>query len=722
MAFVLQDSLDDASGRYGGYELEPTQLSQPQSQPQASQFANSQVDPRRKYYAVLIPTNSKHAILKLPWSKPSIQVGRGGPPVANDVVLREKRVSNKHCRFVLGTPNGLKDEAAVDSFRNSDEDPPVWVVDLGSSNGTFVNGVKVTKRHLDSGDEISLGHQSALDNHEVRYIFRSVGMKGGNKAQQEKVGAVYERYEMLSDLGKGTFATVKMAVDVESGDRRAIKQITKHRFQHNPKTLKLFQREIDICQQLTHENICRLIEWYEDPQHIHLVLEFVDGGDLLDYIMNWDGDGLPEKEVQELTSQICQAMKYCHEMDVTHRDLKPENILLTKGTESQERMIKIADFGLAKMVDAGTMLKSMVGTPQYLAPEVVMQTKQKPGYESVVDSWSVGIIVYSMLTKALPFDDDEKLTLEQRIRSRHTIDFDRAPLYAHKVSDAGIDFIAKLLDKEPTTRMTMEEALRHEWLLGAPLKESPPSQALGGDSEWNIKSFDTFDSDSEVEPDDDTSSVATRNRGMTASMTNFGGDSEREANSDESFSQPMADMHLDTAPSIRAATRSRLGQEVKANENDALPTPPTTGTPTAPPSVSAGMDVDPSSPASKMDVDGSGRNATPVPKTTGGLVRRAGKAPPKRKQDDAGGSGMFSSGSLSPPPPESDEAAPPRERETTPRAGGSSRRLTRAQTARAAAEASPQTRAKSNANVVTPTKDDPSPAKRSRARKSMRLG
>lgn len=431
-----------------------------------------------------------------------------------------------------------------------------------------------------------------------------------------------------------------------------------------------------------------------------------------------------------------------HENDVTHRDLKPENILLTKGTESQERMIKIADFGLAKMVDEGTMLKSMVGTPQYLAPEVVMQTKQKPGYESVVDSWSVGIIVYrwvpkvvtaanpcSMLTKALPFDDDEKLTLEQRIRSRHSIDFDRQPLYTHKVSEAGIDFIARLLDSEPTTRMTMEEALRHQWLLGAPLKESPPSQTLGGDSEWNIKSFDTFDdSDSDNEPynglDDDASSAGGRNRGMTASMTNFGGDSEREANSDESFSQPMADMHLDT-PNQKSTARSRLGQELKADV-DVLPTPPTTGTPTAPPSVSAGMDVDPSSLASKMDVDGSGRNATPVPKTPGGLVRRAGtaKAPPKRKQDDAVGSGMFSSGSLSPPPPEVPEAPAQRERETTPRAAaaGGSRRLTRAQTAKAAAEASPHTRARSKANVATPDKDDTSPAKRSRARKSMRLG
>lgn len=277
---------------------------------------------------------------------------------------------------------------------------------------TQVNGQKITKRRLlQHGDEISLGHVGTAEHHEVRYIFRSVGCKGA-RFDGDRPGEVYERYQMLATLGKGTFAEVKKAVDVETGDMRAIKQIVKHRFQHDAKTLNLFQREINICTELTHENICRLLDWYEDPQHICLVLEYVDGGDLLDYIMNWPEPGLPEQEAADLTFQICRAMAYCHENGVTHRDLKPENILLTKETESQARMIKVADFGLAKMVHQGTMLVSMVGTPQYLAPEVVMQDKQRPGYENVVDSWSIGTIVYSMLTKALPFDDDTQAPME----------------------------------------------------------------------------------------------------------------------------------------------------------------------------------------------------------------------------------------------------------------------------------------------------------------------
>jgi serine/threonine protein kinase len=94
-------------------------------------------------------------------------------------------------------------------------------------------------------------------------------------------------------------------------------------------------------------------------------------------------------------------------------------------------IVKIADFGLAKMVSAGTMLVSLVGTPQYLAPEVVMQTQAKPGYENKVDCWAVGIIVYSMLTKALPFDEDPEMAVDVSVcRAELTTATHTSALYA----------------------------------------------------------------------------------------------------------------------------------------------------------------------------------------------------------------------------------------------------------------------------------------------------
>ena len=249
--------------------------------------------------------------------------------------------------------------------------------------------------------------------------------------------------------------------------------ITRHRFANNARTLQLFDREVQILESLDHENICHLIEVFDDPQHIYLVLEYVDGGDLLSYIMKHadPGPGLSEQQAVHLTTMICRAMAYTHSLGVAHRDLKPENILLSS---DEPPIVKVADFGLAKMVNEGTALRTMVGTPQYLAPEVVMQTSSKPGYENIVDSWSVGVIVYSMLTNALPFDEDPNEPVNLRIRKRVEQPFDYDLLREYNISELGINFIECLLAKDPAKRMSLTDALNHEWLNGS----APGSESL----------------------------------------------------------------------------------------------------------------------------------------------------------------------------------------------------------------------------------------------------
>lgn len=197
------------------YTYEATQLSQPRFETQNTQNINSQVEPRRKYCelvlglgslgAVLIPTNPDHSILKIPWARPFLQIGRGAHHLAgNDIVLDEKRVSNKHCRITLGLQgeNGSgTSHSMVQSWKEGEAEPDVWIEDLGSSNGSFVNGERVKPRRLlQHGDEISLGHAATIDNHDVRYIYRSVGRRGarsGKAAGLEVVGEVYDRYQIL---------------------------------------------------------------------------------------------------------------------------------------------------------------------------------------------------------------------------------------------------------------------------------------------------------------------------------------------------------------------------------------------------------------------------------------------------------------------------------------------------------------------------------------------
>ncbi|WVR03405.1 hypothetical protein IAU60_000396 [Kwoniella sp. DSM 27419] len=627
---------------YADYTFEPTQLSQPYfSQTQGTQgtaFANSQVEPRRKYWAVLIPTDAGRDILKIPWSKPSIQMGRGPYVLSkNDVVLSEKRISNIHCKITLGMqgPNGSGGSGAtVQSWKDGEAEPEVWIEDLKSSNGTFVNGNRVSPRRLlRHGDEVSLGHAGTLENHDVRYIFRSVGSRGvkleqeGSKAH-DVVGAVYERYQILGRLGKGTFAEVRKAVDVESGALRAVKQIIKHRFAGNQKTMNLFHREIEISRSLQHENICRLIDYFEDPQHICLVLEYVDGGDLLDYIMNWPselGGGLPEDDAADLSVQIVRGMAYT-------------NILLTATTPP---IVKIADFGLAKMVHAETMLTSMVGTPQYLAPEVVMQTKQQPGYENVVDSWSVGIIVYSFAFRR-----------GRRVACRTT---DQSEVYSESrrraATEVGHQPDSRLLAKEPSQRMSMAAALDHEWLAGPSSQRSESqAQVLGGDSAWSIESFDEDDDD--FYPGGGTGFY---NRPMSASGTNF---ESVAGHSSEDFSQPMGNLHLNT-PSIRPTTR-----QIETTPANSIPPSPPSTTVSAPPPVLATPAQPPqpdlvpeSMPVDAVDgVDGTKRAVTPAELKVE-VVQDHQAIPPsplspvevltsKRKGDEQ----MFSSGSLSPPP------------------------------------------------------------------------
>ncbi|WVQ73992.1 hypothetical protein IAR50_003573 [Cryptococcus sp. DSM 104548] len=597
--------------QYSQYDdgFEPTQQSQPMySQTQNSQAVpSSQLEPHRKYWAIFIPTTADRQILKVPWSKPFIQIGRGPQALSkNDIVLPEKRVSNRHCRLTLGMPGksgGPSVNPLYQMWTNGEKEPEVWIEDLASSNGTFVNSVKVTgRRLLQQGDEISLGHQGVLPNkdgtfHDVRYIYRSVGHTGAvaNKSS-DPVGQVYERYQVLERLGAGSFAEVYKAVDVSTGDMRAIKQIVKHRFASKLSNLQMFYREISITRSLEHENICRLIDWYEDPQHISLVLEYVDGGDLLDYIMGYEGpgnSGIPEELAAAFALQICSAMAYTHSLGVTHRDLKPENILLNKNA-SGPPTLKIADFGLAKMVHAGTMLTSMVGTPVYVAPEIMMQSEN--GYENVVDSWSIGIIVYSMMTKALPFDERSEDPVDVRIKARFTQEWDHHLLQEWGISALAIDFINRLLAKDPKERMTMKEALEHEWLAG-PSSQSqiPESQQehhrLGGDSTWHIQEFDGSSSFEAIPFGETKSEVWGRPGTVSGTRIESMGEGEGEeeagehAGSDD-FSQPMTGLRLDTPvrqkpPKKESDREALVGSSVPDLDNEiagntVLMTPPLT--------------------------------------------------------------------------------------------------------------------------------------------------
>ncbi|KIM40164.1 hypothetical protein M413DRAFT_413516 [Hebeloma cylindrosporum] len=420
-----------------------SQDSEQQTQTQSTQEA-SQPDPislDAHLWGYLQPCSA--ALTRIDFWKihPRYTIGRNTE--INQVVLPGPKVSNQHCVI---TWDGKDSRSST-----------VVVLDL-SSNGTFINGEKIGKnqtRILNEGNEIAFGtfvpqsHNGGLEDYRFVYRHMAAGLPEGG---------LYAKYDVGNDLGKGSFATVRRAVHRETGKWFAVKMIEPSKATKHGRSTKTstFAREISIMEKLEHPNICKFVEVFvQDDNSINLVLELIEGGDLLEHILK--SGGLCEVDACDITYQICDALAYIHSKGITHRDLKPENVLLTT---HKPPIVKVADFGLAKVVDSLTMLRTMCGTPSYLAPEVVKQ-ENREGYDNLVDSWSVGVIVFSMLTNSGPFIEDENEEVRTRIIKR-TIDW--KTLENKAVSQDAFRFVRQLLVEDPLRRLSLTNALRHPWL------------------------------------------------------------------------------------------------------------------------------------------------------------------------------------------------------------------------------------------------------------------
>ncbi|KAF9478621.1 Pkinase-domain-containing protein [Pholiota conissans] len=421
-------------------DSQESELTQTQSTQQASQQPpDPSVD--HHLWGYLQPCSSTLTRIDFWRIHPRYTIGRNTE--TNQVVLPGAKVSGSHC--VISWDGNEYDKASV------------LVQDL-SSNGTFLNGDKIGKgktRILYDGTEIAFGtftpqsQNNGLEDY--RFVYRHIA--GG-----APVTGLFANYDLGVELGRGSFASVKKAIHRPTGVWYAVKMISgaKTVKQNGTSRNTTFAREISIMERLEHRNICKLVEvFFHDDGSINLVLELVEGGDLLEHILKSD-TGLPELNARDITYQMCDAMAYIHSKGITHRDLKPENVLLTL---DKPPIIKIADFGLAKVVNSVTMLRTMCGTPSYLAPEVILEPPE--GYNNLVDSWSVGVIVFSMLTNQAPFFEDENMDIRSRILNRK-IDWDS--LESHELSLEAVNFIECLLQFRPRQRMSLTKALHHEWL------------------------------------------------------------------------------------------------------------------------------------------------------------------------------------------------------------------------------------------------------------------
>ncbi|XP_036265289.1 calcium/calmodulin-dependent protein kinase type IV [Pipistrellus kuhlii] len=265
-----------------------------------------------------------------------------------------------------------------------------------------------------------------------------------------KRDALSDFFEVESELGRGATSIVYRCKQKGNQKPYALKVLKK------TVDKKIVRTEIGVLLRLSHPNIIKLKEIFETPTEISLVLELVTGGELFDRIV--EKGYYSERDAADAVKQILEAVAYLHENGIVHRDLKPENLLYA--TPAPDAPLKIADFGLSKIVDHQVLMKTVCGTPGYCAPEILRGC----AYGPEVDMWSVGIITYILLCGFEPFYDErgDQFMFRRILNCEY---YFISPWW-DEVSLNAKDLVRKLIVLDPKKRLTTFQALQHPWVTG----------------------------------------------------------------------------------------------------------------------------------------------------------------------------------------------------------------------------------------------------------------
>lgn len=264
-------------------------------------------------------------------------------------------------------------------------------------------------------------------------------------------------WKLGKTLGRGATGRVLLATHMTTGQKAAVKVVSKSELQEGEtkgdNSLPYgIEREIIIMKLLTHPNVLRLYDVWETSKALYLVLEYVEGGELFDLLV--ERGPLPEAEAIKYFRQIILGTAYCHALGICHRDLKPENLLL-----DGDLNVKLADFGMAALELNGKLLETSCGSPHYAAPEIVSGLKY---HGAASDVWSCGVILFALLTGRLPFDDENIRNLLLKVQAGN---FEMP----HDISIDAQDLIDKMLTTDPIKRIKTEDILNHHLLNKYPI-------------------------------------------------------------------------------------------------------------------------------------------------------------------------------------------------------------------------------------------------------------
>nr|GMC81748.1 serine/threonine-protein kinase ATG1c isoform X1 [Ipomoea batatas] len=259
-------------------------------------------------------------------------------------------------------------------------------------------------------------------------------------------------YLVGKQVGTGSYSTVWHARHRDHGTEVAIKEIVTARL--NSKLQESLMSEIVILRKINHPNIIHLHDMIQEPGKIYIVLEYCRGGDLSIYIQQRNGR-IPEATAKHFMQQLASGLKVLRENNLIHRDLKPQNLLLSVNDDNA--VLKIADFGFARSLQPRGLAETLCGSPLYMAPEIMQLQK----YDAKADLWSVGAILFQLVTGKTPFIGNDQLQLLQNIVKSTGLQF---PSNAKDLSDECRDLCRKLLRRNPVERLTFEEFFNHPFL------------------------------------------------------------------------------------------------------------------------------------------------------------------------------------------------------------------------------------------------------------------
>jgi len=262
---------------------------------------------------------------------------------------------------------------------------------------------------------------------------------------------IFNDYEIGKQLGKGSFSVVYEGKNKLTGKLYAIKQLQKQKISD---LTKVKNREVAIMMQVKHPSIVTLEEVYEDNTSLYLIMQLVPGGELFDKILA--AGHFTESLASSIIKQVILGIQYLHSQNIIHRDLKPENLLCLDNTMNT---ILIADFGFARAIQDNQQVITQCGSLHYTAPEIL----QGQPYGPSVDMWSIGVILYVLLTGCFPWDEssgDVRNVVNQITNVLYSFPSDIP------ISTEAKDLILHLIVKDPNGRLTPEQALAHPWVQG----------------------------------------------------------------------------------------------------------------------------------------------------------------------------------------------------------------------------------------------------------------